>query len=181
MLLCSLNLQCRKHFFSGNTLYIFKHNLNYVFLYKWKIILNLTLHKLLNAIQTFLVWWSSNTQLHIDPGKVTRTLKVSSVKRFKSRTPITGTKSQAEKKNKEYGGKKKKNLLKLLDYHQKLIKDKGLPSSKLMPKHAAEATTTLHPVQMPGQKNVSSVQCDQCENKLNSQQKLRKHYMSIVS
>ena len=62
---------------------------------------------------------------------ITTTLKVSDVKRFESRTPISGRISQAEKKNQEYGGEKKNNLSKFLDYHQKLVKEKGLPESKL--------------------------------------------------
>ena len=41
-------------------------------------------------------------------GKVTTTLKVSKIKRSEARTPISDTKSQAEKMNKGYGGKRRR-------------------------------------------------------------------------
>ena len=102
-------------------------------------------------------------------GKVTTTLKVSKLRRSEARTPISDTKSQAEKINKGYGGKKKKNLSKLLDYHQKLVDEKGLPPSKLMLKHAAKAPSASPP------KDGCTFQCDQCENKFNSKRKLKQH------
>ena len=77
--------------------------------------------------------------------------------------------------NKGYGGKKKKNLSKLLDYHQKLVEEKGLPPSKLMLKHAAKAPSPLPPAQKPGLKDGSIFQCDKCENTFNSKRKLKKH------
>ena len=43
-------------------------------------------------------------------GNVTTTLKVSKVMCSEARTPIFDTKSQHEKKNKEYGGRRKKRI-----------------------------------------------------------------------
>ena len=71
--------------------------------------------------------------------------------------------------------KKKKNLLKLLDYQQKLVKEKGLPPSNLRLKQAAEAPSPPPPAQKPGLKDGGTFQCDQCDNTFNSQRKLRKH------
>ena len=85
-------------------------------------------------------------------------------------SPITGHKG-----HKGYGGKKKRNLSKLLDYHQKLVEENGLPPSKLMLKHAAKAPSPPPPARKPGLKDGSIFQCDKCENTLISKQKLKKH------
>ena len=107
-------------------------------------------------------------------GKVTTTLKVGKVNSSEARTPALTSKSQAEK-NKQGSGGKKKKLAKLLDYHKRLVEEKGLPPSNLMVKHAAQATSIHLPAQEPKAKDVSKFKCDKCENTFNSKWKLGKH------
>ena len=56
---------------------------------------------------------------------------------------------QAEKIDQKIKKKKKKNLEKLLSYHQRLVDEKGLPPSKLMMQHTKHSNEQF--------------KCDQCE------------------
>ena len=81
-------------------------------------------------------------------GKVTTTLKVTKVRNSEARTPASTKRSQAEKTKKGSSGKKK-NLVKLLAYHKRLVEEKSLPLSNLMLKHDKNPAYGRHQLSRP--------------------------------
>ena len=65
---------------------------------------------------------------------------------------------------------KKKKLEKLLDYHQRLVVEKGLPPSRIMEEHAA--ISSVSSLQSTGAKKVK---CDQCDFSSDSQRGMKVH------
>ena len=83
-------------------------------------------------------------------GKITATLQCTT-----PTTPSSSTSSPSSsaKKRKKSKGSKEKRLKALLDYHQRLVVEKGLPPSRLMEQHAAASTTApSSPAQSSGPK-----------------------------
>ena len=105
-------------------------------------------------------------------GKITATLQC-----MTPTTPSSSTSSPSSsaKKRKKSKGSKEKRLKALLDYHQRLVVEKGLPPSRLMEQHAA-ASTTDHssPAQSSGPEE-KQFQCDQCDFSSESQRGLKVH------
>ena len=71
-------------------------------------------------------------------GKITATLQCTTSTTLSS---STSSPSSSAKKRKKSKGSKEKRLKALLDYHQRLVVEKGLPLSKLVEQHAAAFTT----------------------------------------
>ena len=76
--------------------------------------------------------------------------------KVQSYAPPASSPVERKKRNK---GSKKKRLDALLAYHQRLVVEKGMPPSRLMLKHAAEAP--LHPV--PAEQTPNGFKCDFCD------------------
>ena len=105
-------------------------------------------------------------------GKITVTLQCTT-----PTTPSSSTSSPSSsaKKRKKSKGSKEKRLKALLDYHQRLVVEKGLPPSRLMEQHAAASTTDpSSPAQSSGPKE-KQFQCDQCDFSSESQRGLKVH------
>ena len=106
-------------------------------------------------------------------GKITATLQCTT-----PTTPSSSTSSPSSsaKKRKKSKGSKEKRLKALLDYHQRLVVEKGLPPSRLMEQHAAASTTApSSPAQSSGQVKEKQFQCDQCDFSSESQRGLKVH------
>ena len=87
----------------------------------------------------------------------------------------TSSPSSSAKKRKKSKGSKEKRLKALLDYHQRLVVEKGLPPSRLMEQHAAASTTApSSPAQSSGLKE-KQFQCDECDFSSESQRGLKVH------
>ena len=83
--------------------------------------------------------------------------------------------SSAEKKKKRKRNKEKR-LKALLDYHQRLVVEKGLPPSRLMEQQAAAAAAVSPaPVPEPGQVSGEAIKCDQCDFVSKSTRGLKTH------
>ena len=100
-------------------------------------------------------------------GKIITTLKFSKKRDQEVKTSTSSSSvSQAEKgkkKQKKKGGNPKK-LEALLSYQERLVKEKGLPPSRLMLQHAAvETSSTTAPIQEPGHISSEKFPCDQCD------------------
>ena len=64
----------------------------------------------------------------------------------------------------------------LLDYHQRLVVEKGLPPSRLMEQQAAAAAAVSPaPVPEPGQVSGEAIKCDQCDFVSKSTRGLKTH------
>ena len=84
--------------------------------------------------------------------------------------------SSAEKKKKKRKRNKEKSLKALLDYHQRLVVEKGLPPSRLMEQQAAAAAAVSPaPVPEPGQVSGEAIKCDQCDFVSKSTRGLKTH------
>ena len=106
-------------------------------------------------------------------GKITVTLQCTT-----PTTPSSSTSSPSSsaKKRKKSKGSKEKRLKALLDYHQRLVVEKGLPPSRLMEQHAAASTTApSSPAQSSGQVKEKQFQCDECDFSSESQRGLKVH------
>ena len=105
-------------------------------------------------------------------GKITATLQCTTSTTLSSSTPSPSSSAKKRKKSK---GSKEKRLKALLDYHQRLVVEKGLPPSRLMEQHAAASTTApSSPAQSSGPKE-KQFQCDQCDFSSESQRGLKVH------
>ena len=106
-------------------------------------------------------------------GKIITILKSTESRIFKQNdpSPTPSISTPAEKKKKKKRGNKQKRLEALLAYHQRLVREKGLPPSKLMLQHAALMAL---PVQVE-QDEPLVLQCDQGDFKTNSQQGVNVH------
>ena len=92
-------------------------------------------------------------------GKTETILKSTSMNpkpKVQSSAPPSTSPVERKKRNK---GSKKKRLEDPLAYHQRLVVEKGMPPSRLMLKHAAEAP--LHPV--PAEQTPNGFKCDFCD------------------
>ena len=131
--------------------------------------------------------WESKVKLGLEcslilkhsKGKITTTLQFSKRRDLDVKTSTSSSSvSQAEKgkrKQKRRGGNAKK-LERLLSYQEHLVKEKGLPPSRLMLQHAAvETSTTTAPIQEPGQVSGKNFSCDQCDFTSKSMRGLKVH------
>ena len=88
--------------------------------------------------------------------------------------------SSAEKKKKKRKRNKEKSLKALLDYHQRLVVEKGLPPSRLMEQQAAAAAAVSPaPVPEPGQVSGEAIKCDQCDFVCKTGEVMREHVNAI--
>ena len=104
-------------------------------------------------------------------GKIETILKSTSMSakpKVQSYAPPASSPVERKKRSK---GSKKTRLDALLAYHQRLVVEKGMPPSRLMLKHAAEAP--LHPVL--AEQTPTDIKCDFCDFKTSSQNGLKIH------
>ena len=87
---------------------------------------------------------------------ILKSISVNPKPRVQSSAPPASSPVERKKRNK---GSTKKSLGALLAYHQRLVVEKGMPPSRLMLKHAAEAA--LHPVQ--AEQTPNDFKCDFCD------------------
>ena len=99
--------------------------------------------------------------LECKKGKISTTLEVSQLRSSIVKASKLTPESQAgiKKKNKNSS----KRLQKLLDYHQRLVTEKGLPPSRLMLHHAA-ALVTESDKKPEQEENTQEFKCDQCDH-----------------
>ena len=92
-------------------------------------------------------------------GKIETILKSTSMSakpKVQSYAPPASSPVERKKRSK---GSKKTRLDALLAYHQRLVVEKGMPPSRLMLEHAAQAA--LHPVQ--AEQTPNDFKCDFCD------------------
>ena len=118
-------------------------------------------------------------------GRVTTILKSSSPRIMKPMNPtdestLPSISIQADKKRQKKGNKKKR-LEALISFQERLVKEKGLPPSRIMLEHAAAAAAAKSSSDLADleENSSTSVKCDKCEFKSNSQDEVRKH-MNLV-
>ena len=119
-------------------------------------------------------------------GRVTTILISSSPRIMKPMNPtdestLPSISIQADKKRQKKGNKKKR-LEALISFQERLVKEKGLPPSRIMLEHAAAAAaakSSSSDLADLEENSSTSVKCDKCEFKSNSQDEVRKH-MNLV-
>jgi hypothetical protein len=111
-------------------------------------------------------------------GEIITILTTSVSRSSEARAPVTSKASQAEKtkKKKKNKGNKTKRLESLISFQQKLVRDKGLPATKLMMQHAAAEESSPSPAQTTEQeKNSELFKCDLCEFRNSTKQGVNSH------
>ena len=100
-------------------------------------------------------------------GKITTCLKVTNLRSLEAKIPKLVPSKNPQTVNKKKGDKKK-SVQKLLAFHQRLVKEKGLPPSRLMLQHAAAQVSSPviqpEPDHKPDQEDkVQEFKCEQCD------------------
>ena len=110
--------------------------------------------------------------LECKKGKISTTLEVSQLRSSIVKASKLTPESQAgiKKKNKNSS----KRLQKLLDYHQRLVTEKGFPPSKLLLQHAA-ALVTESDKKPEQEENTQEFKCDQCDHTSKTMHGLKMH------
>ena len=111
-------------------------------------------------------------------GKITTTLQFSTVTKSPSVPQAEKVKKTKNGQTKKTRGSKKK-LEALLSYQQRLVKEKGLPPSRLMLQHAAVETPSTGPVPEPGHVSGEEFKCEQCDFSSKSKRGLKTHISRI--
>ena len=105
-------------------------------------------------------------------GKVTAMLQSTTPRPCSTLSSSSPSPSSAKRRKK---GSKEKRLKALLDYHQRLVVERGLPPSRLMEQHAAASAVLPPPPDQSLGPRGKLFNCDQCDFSSDSQRGLKVH------
>jgi hypothetical protein len=110
-------------------------------------------------------------------GNIITVLTTSMLRSSEAKASLSSKSSQADKtKKKKNKGDKKKKLESLISFQQKLVKEKGLPPTKLMMQHAAAEESSSSSAQTTEQGKSSELfKCDLCEFRNSTKQGVNSH------
>ena len=107
-------------------------------------------------------------------GKVTAMLQSTTPRPCSTLSSSSPSPSSAKRRKKTKGSKEKR-LKALLDYHQRLVVERGLPPSRLMEQHAAASAVLPPPPDQSLGPRGKLFNCDQCDFSSDSQRGLKVH------